>query len=565
MKRNTVCTNSIDKGANAMKRFFTGIIFLLTIYVGTTNMAMSDSFKKMISFMNVPIKNIDGYEINEDIYQRYSLIVYGTPNDVTRNQRWKNVATGKWINESTGEKGEYRILGFSVTGTVVNNELFPDDYTSGTSPEEWNYIPIGDALSSWNDTEKYQTKEQLQYMLTQKWNRNGNVYQLTAQSVGLEKARLEAYATWKTAGSIFTLKKDIVGNIWEATFRIPPMAADANLIANLDFINGEKYQFEEGQEELEIPIRFGAEVTNLGEYAHATDIQSISAKLEVENNLTDQIQSENITMISKENKLIIHQSDYPNTNKVVLTIKNTSVLETCFHSEAPMVSIKEKTIEIVLNNQIEEDEGINIQVQDVNSRNDNDVPRPSITGFKLYRKTITNSKQKLNLMIAKKTNTQLICAGQILVVEAQVANNPQIVTFSIEGNSKIQTLDDLTKKFVYEEPRARGEKGIYSSFNELKASYQLPRVMQNENGVYRIEYIIPYGTKQTLHSWNTLRALTNNALEIDKTKLFSRISNPYVVKIYAKNSGGSITRSIDLDVFERWDTIYNRDLSEYVK
>ena len=43
------------------------------------------------------------------------------------------------------------------------------------------------------------------------------------------------------------------------------------------------------------------------------------------------------------------------------------------------------------------------------------------------------------------------------------------------------------------------------------------------------------------------------------------ISNPYVISIYAKNSGGSITRGVNLDVFERWDTIYNRNISEYVK
>ena len=139
------------------------------MFTGKANAAISEGLAKAIEYMNVPERNIYGYEINEDIYTRYNLIVYGTPLDVKdKNQRWKNVNGGKWIHESTGNKGEYRILGYSVSGTLVNNELFPDDYVSGKSPEEWNYIVIEDALSSWNDTEKDQIQEQYNYMINQK-------------------------------------------------------------------------------------------------------------------------------------------------------------------------------------------------------------------------------------------------------------------------------------------------------------------------------------------------------------------------------------------------------------
>ena len=54
-------------------------------------------------------------------------------------------------------------------------------------------------------------------------------------------------------------------------------------------------------------------------------------------------------------------------------------------------------------------------------------------------------------------------------------------------------------------------------------------------------------------------------MQINKSDLFTRITSPYKIKITAKNAGGTTTRSISLDVFERWDTIYNRDISEYVK
>ena len=89
--------------------------------------------------------------------------------------------------------------------------------------------------------------------------------------------------------------------------------------------------------------------------------------------------------------------------------------------------------------------------------------------------------------------------------------------------------------------------------------------MEKENGVYLLEYIIPYGSKQSIHSWNTLREQNKNGLDIDKSKLFNRITSPYKIKITAKNAGGTVTKSIDFDVFERWDTIYNRDLREYIK
>lgn len=545
-----------------LKNLFLIIIFILISL--TTNVLASEGFEKIISIMNIPSQNINGYRINEEIYNKYSLMVYGTPEGITKNQRWKDVSNGKWINKATGKAGEYRILGYNLVGNVVNNEMFPDDSSSGISPEYWNYIAVPDALNSWNDAEKYHSKEQVEYMLSQNLIRNGITYPITAQSIGLDKARIEAYATWKTSGSIFTLKKDNQGGIWEATFHVPPMAGDAKFNAKLELINGNKYTVSKNQESIEIPIKFGAEVTNLGQYAKKEDIKNISSELEVENNIVDKIEAKGVVSISKDNKLVINKSDYPNAGKVTLVIKNTSVLETCFQAEVPMVDIKEIQIEITFEgNEASEDEGKFIEVNNVNTRNHNDIPRPTISSIKLYRKTVSNKSQKMNLYIAKKTNMPFICAGQVLVVEASVLNSPQIVSFSIEGNSKIRTLDSLTKKFVYDEPRERGETPMYSSLNDLRAIYNMPVTMKKENGVYKIEYVIPYETKQSLNSWSTLR--NNNALEIDNSKLFTRILSPYVVKIYASNRGGSITRSIEFDVFERWDTIYNRNITEYVK
>lgn len=544
-----------------MKKVIFIMIFVITLFIGSIEASISESFRKTLELMNIPEVNPDGYKINESIYSKYNLIVYGNPRDVTKNQRWKDVNNGRWINETTGKYGEYRVLGYSLSGTVVNNELFPDDYTSGKSPEEWEYIIIEDALSSWNDTEKYQTKEQYEYMLTQKLSRNGITYNITAQDIGLNKARLESFATWKTAGSIFTLKYDDKGIKWGATFNVPPMAADAKLNAKLDFINGTNYTIDKNSNILEIPFNYGAEVIDLSEFAKAEHIKSLKTKVEVQGVLYDEISSEKVTNILKDNKLIIDKGKYPNLNTVEIRVKNTSILETYFSFEAPLVDIKEVVLNISLNG-----EEVFVNVQNVNRTNkDSDVSRPIISEITLYRKSISGKANKKKLYVAKKTNTEFICAGQVLVVEAKIYNAPTNVKFYIEGDSRIQKLDDITKRFVYEEPKKRGEKLIYSSVNTLKKSYELPVSMKEKDGTYILEYIIPYATKQSLHSWNTLRELNKNALEIDKTKLFGRITSPYILKIRASNEGGTVTRSISLDVFERWDTIYNRDLSEYVK
>ena len=225
-----------------------------------------------------------------------------------------------------------------------------------------------------------------------------------------------------------------------------------------------------------------------------------------------------------------------------------------------MIDINEIALTINL-----QGENTYITVKDINKRVSGEVPRPKISSIKLYRKSVNGLDEKQKLFISKKTETDFICAGQVLIVEATILNSPDDVLFFIEGDSRIQTYDELTKKFLYNEPKSRGEKLIFGSLTEQKKSYKLPRSMNEKNVKYVLEYVIPYNTKQTIHSWNTLRNENKNGLEINKEKLLSRISTPYKIKIRASNSGGTVTKSYNLDVFERWDTVYNRNIREYVK
>ena len=49
---------------------------------------------------------------------------------------------------------------------------------------------------------------------------------------------------------------------------------------------------------------------------------------------------------------------------------------------------------------------------------------------------------------------------------------------------------------------------------------------------------------------------------IDKNLLFTRMSEPYKLNIYINEKEEKIT--FEFDVFERWDTILNREASKYI-
>lgn len=93
----------IYKGVR-MKRTIFILIFMITFFIGNVNASISENFSKMLEMMKIPQTNPDGYIINEAMYDKYNLIVYGKPQDVIKNQRWKDVSNGKWINESTGKR-----------------------------------------------------------------------------------------------------------------------------------------------------------------------------------------------------------------------------------------------------------------------------------------------------------------------------------------------------------------------------------------------------------------------------------------------------------------------------
>lgn len=550
------------------------IIFILTIMMmfGSSVFGYSSGFEYMLKNLEIAVTNINGHFINEDIYNQYNLLVYGSPLIITQNQRWKTVDNGNWQQNGgawngRGVRGEYWILGETYAGKEVHNEIFPDDYNSNTSPIDWNYVEIDDAEQSWSDVEKYQTDIQKDYMLNQKLSRNNVTYDLTALDIGTNKARAESYATWKTKGSIYTKKIDANGIYWGATFNVPPMAADAKLNANLNLTNGLNYTIKEEQNEIYVNIDYGANISNMSEYVSKDDIKKISAELVIDGLIVDSVKGSGEIDILKQYVLKINKSNYPNQDSVEIHIECNAVAETCFEADIPMYDSKDEIIII----KIQKEEEIN-KVKDRDEYYEYGK-KPEIVSIEVKRVTIDEYGNECyeDLLVANRTDLPFICAGQVIYIRVKTINDAEDVILEFEGDKSITTLDDLTKKFEWDEPRARGVKTRFSTLKKLQNQYRTPLLLTLEqeanNGVkyFSTTYVIPYKTKQTLNSWETLREENKNAFEIDKKKLFTRIEKPYSLVLKAKSDIGISTERTKIDVFEAWNKLYNRDLTKYIK
>lgn len=254
------------------------VIISLVINKNVLN-AISNNFKFVIETIGLPRFNKKNEEINEEVYNTYKVFCYSSPEKLIKlaEQRWKKNDHGKWSKEGgpykgKGTRGEYYILGTNFNGEVIHNYYFPLDEIPISSPEKWTFYHIPSALDSWKNKNNYKYIEQLNFMkntkllfndLSSKANAmNSNkikTYNITAISIGLDKAKLDTAATWKTNGIIYT-RRLISGKFWSAIFLTPPMAADAMLKTNIQV--KEEYVLDEDCDEIIIPINYSGNIIN---------------------------------------------------------------------------------------------------------------------------------------------------------------------------------------------------------------------------------------------------------------------------------------------------------------
>lgn len=156
-------------------------------------------------------------------------------------------------------------------------------------------------------------------------------------------------------------------------------------------------------------------------------------------------------------------------------------------------------------------------------------------------------------------NEGFICAGETIGIDV-TAKNVEFIDIELLGDSSIQTLDSLTKKFLIEKP-SKDYNEIAKEYGDFPKRIYPTEVNEDSESRFKYFYTVPYKTKQTLNSWCTLK---DSVLEnIDKSQLFTRISEPYRLKITLNGNEKEVTQ-FEFDVFERWDTVLNRNVSKWV-
>jgi len=207
----------------------------------------------------------------------------------------------------------------------------------------------------------------------------------------------------------------------------------------------------------------------------------------------------------------------------------------------------------------EEDKNEGIDTEDTD-----DESVPTVADIFFGRFFYRNGKGYLEEL--KKTTTTeengFVCAGETIGFSL-VAEDTEYIEIDFFGDDSIKTLDSLTEKFLIDIPIENGKDvtGIRDRYVNFPQKIYPQYVDNFEPKVFKWFYVVPYGTVQSLESWSSLK---NDTLEkIDTGRLFERITEPYGLIIYPN---GDTEKAIHLrfDVFERWDTVLNRDVTEYV-
>lgn len=509
--------------------------------------AFSDELEYVISTVGIPRYNANGEMLNEEVYKAYNMFTYGNILYIP-GQRWKDVQNGKWtknggIYNGTGIRGEYSLIGKDYKGMYITNQFFPNDGSLSLTPDNWIFSHVDGALQSWNDNTKYQTNLQLEYMKSGLFIWNGITYNLSANIIGLSKARLQNSATWKTHGSIYTLRRATSGKTYYATFLISPMAASVNTYSYLNV--NDSYTIKADSDFVEIPVEYGSKIDNLNRFASIDDIKELNTKLYFNNVLQDKISVVKTNYCNSKKNIVVDRSmlkvnqqynefEISAQGELITKYPYDGITKSSFRKiikinaepKAPP-SIKKPELDIL--NQLEL--GRYVENEDMSKR----------LVESLFK---TNSTQESNSL-------GIIEAGQVITIRLKGLQNVDSAKFKIIGDESINTIDRKTK-YLYENE--------YLNKNQEKRNIVFSREL-NKVGNSFIEYsIIPYETKPTINSMRNIREEVGSIFEVELDKILSRKSNPYIIEITLTNSAGSNTYRVNFDVMDNWLLNINKSI-----
>lgn len=521
-----------------MKKHILGIfIFVMIIDVLSIKnvFALSKEFEFAIDTIGIPRYNTYGEEINEDVYYTYNVFSYGKPHKVVdKNQRWKNSKYGYWTKDGgsykgSGTRGEYFILGKSYSGALIYNYYFPMDEIPTTSPEKWTFYSYPGAADSWKDATKYKYTEQLEYMKTTKLMFNDisskdkannpkyiKEYNITANKIGLDKARLDTAATWKTNGMISTRRR-ISGVVYAQIYLVKPMAANADVQSIIDV--AEECILKQNEEELIIPINYETKVINMSGYANEKHIKEIKSQLYIDGKKVDEISGSKIISVGNEYMLVITRDKFPPNKKYSVELTVDGYMHTEFIVDGLMTNKVTKTINVFV------EPKLIIPVKQSNLRilestTQDWVVRPlaqtyatldNSNGFTEAGKTIV-AKLELNVAREELKNIRVSVDG--------VSIQPDIYSTSKDLALKLKLPKDL-ESTLYGQHSLREKQDSYFSIsiNDIGIRKQKPHILLIKFNIEGRDYTeeIPFDTLDTyLSNINTMhnKSISNDTSHI---------------------------------------------------
>lgn len=507
-----------------MKKYFTVILIIFTavIFLNKTY-AISSKFKFVIDTVGIPRYNTYNEEINEDVYYTYNVFSYGKPNKITTSQRWKNSKYGLWTKnggsyKGSGTRGEYYILGKSYSGKVIYNYYFPMDVIPSTTPDKWTFYTYPEASESWKDKTKYKYQEQLEYMKKAKLMFNDissrdkadnpkyiKEYNITASSIGLSKARLDAAATWKTYGMISTRRK-IDGVIYSQVYLVKPMAANANVKSSVVVQN--EYILKETEDEIVIPIEYKTSVINMTGYADKKHIKEIKSSLCINGKKVDEVSGSKIISVGNKYLLVITREEYPPDKNHLLEIVIDGYMHTEFAVDGLMQNKITKTIKLYVE------------------------PKQIIPVKETSIKILEKSNNKLVVRpLAQNFATNDVSSG--------FTEGDKYLILKLDLNIKKEKIQDVN---VYLDDNKLDFNNNYNSQNYI-LSFKIPDIIES-----------------TLYGEYSLRNKEGNFFNISKNLIGTRKQDPHKIIISFFVNGKKYVEKLYIDTLDRVLTNINNKI-----
>lgn len=432
---------------------------------------------------------------------------------------------GKWTRDGgayngTGIRGEYYVLGTSYSGSIIDNVYFPVDSVPETTPEYWQFIEFEGAYESWNVDSKYQ--EQIEYMKNSKMlfdtidyntstcnSYNLVEYNMSANSIGLNKARLNTCATWKTMGVISTRRINNNGAVRTAIFAIRPMAASADVKSKV--ICPDEVTLQSDEDELQIKVSFGASAINLNDYASEKHIKEIFASLKVNGNEVGNRCRAKSSDITSDYIITIDREKYKSGDTINLEIY--SYLYTEF------------SVDGLMQDRINKNITINIEEK-------NEVP---VKNFDIGH--LQKDDKGLYISPLAKTNNTVDKSCGIL-------EGGNVLACKLELDGKFSNIDNINVKI-----------------DDREVEHDI--LKSNEKNMV-ISINIPKDVYSSIAAWSSLRDIKGNYFNVDFCDVGMRLNEPHRLVIEYMCCGKKCCIDSMIDTIDSYDLNINHNIQDLI-